>query len=270
MAFTQDILQKGWSIVDLKGNDIISDIQKLLLKRLNEKWSRTLVNLIEYHDHISDKLHTDVQIDLSGYLNSSDLVRKLVGSNLSFIQTLCGIDVHVQNVPYLRIARPGERKDNIGFHRDTYYGCSPFEISMHIPLVELPKQAAIGVISGSHIAAEGDFKWRQHRDPEVTKGSKKHKIGFLYAPKVMAGSVVEKMEFYPINLGQAMFFPLSLVHGQEVNRSKITRFSIDIRFVNSYAPILWQRNVTENYYIPLSSSVISEVATIYKKNNIDH
>ncbi len=39
-----------------------------------------------------------------------------------------------------------------------------------------------------------------------------------------------------------MAFSLSLVHGQVVNRSPVTRFSADVRVVNSFAPIDWERN----------------------------
>ncbi len=46
---------------------------------------------------------------------------------------------------YLRIARPGIQSDNIGYHKDTWYGGHPAEVTAWIPLVDVDEKAAIKV-----------------------------------------------------------------------------------------------------------------------------
>src|SRR5438132_8166557 len=98
-----------------------------------------------------------------------------------------GPDLDVQSAPYLRIVRPAKAQDNIGYHRDTVYGGSPYELSVFVPFVELAAGAALSVEPGSHLKAERDIPFVRMAisDKVVMKGSLKHTLGFPYAPQVL-------------------------------------------------------------------------------------
>jgi ectoine hydroxylase-related dioxygenase (phytanoyl-CoA dioxygenase family) len=83
----------------------------------------------------------------------------------------------------------------------------------------------------------------------------------------MSDDVRGGMEPVPTRPGDALAFSLSLIHGQEVNASPSTRFSTDIRLVNSFAPIQWQRTVHADYYEPLVESPVAEQARRYYAAN---
>ena len=102
---------------------------------------------------------------------------------------------------------------------------------------------------------------------DVERGSVKHKLGFLYAPKIMSDEIRSQVKPIPLKIGQALGFSLSLVHGQEINKSNSTRFQSDIRVVNSMAPIQWSRSVHSDYYKKLCSSIVSIQAEMYLKSN---
>ncbi len=53
---------------------------------------------------------------------------------------------------------------------------------------------------------------------------------------------------------------LGLVHGQTVNAGTTTRFTTDVRVVNSLAPATFARGVRADYYEPLCSSPVTEQA----------
>ena len=93
----------------------------------------------------------------------------------------------VQTNPYLRIARPNKKVDNIGYHRDTFYGGNPFELSVFVPFVDLDARGTLNLLTGSHILPESQFPTTkiENPDPAVRKGTAKHQLGFAYAPKVM-------------------------------------------------------------------------------------
>jgi ectoine hydroxylase-related dioxygenase (phytanoyl-CoA dioxygenase family) len=170
-------------------------------------------------------------------------------------------------MPYLRIARPGIAGDNVGYHRDTHYGRSPYEVSVLIPFVDLPSSMAIRIMPGSHVLPESDFPTTQHVSEDVEKGSFKHKLGFLYAPKVMAADVEARLEPVPLSYGQVLLFSLSTVHGQQVNEGPFTRFSADSRVVNDLAPVPRQASVSGEYYEVLTRSAVTEQAVRYQLAN---
>ena len=169
----------------------------------------------------------------------------------------------MQNRPYLRAIRPGRTQDAAPIHRDTYYGASAYEVSVFVPFTDVTDASAMRVISGSHRAPDSDYPYDQRVSPDVAIRSPKHKLGFPYAPRLLDPSLDERAEPVPLAVGEVLIFGLSLVHGGGVNNGDRTRFSSDIRVVNSLAPVKLNRGVDDAYYVPLCSSVISRVASQY-------
>lgn len=255
-------------IFDPAGQQLISEIRSSLVARLNSQWHLGITTLEQYHiGVVEDNRHTEIQNDLSKWLHESSLVVQLVATQLNFLRSVVALDLHIQKYPYLRIARPGNQQDNIGIHRDTHYGSSPYELSIHIPFTDHGVAGSLGYIPGSHTLSDRELPYTQANSSDVEKGSVKHKLGFLYAPKPMDENVKRQVAPIHTKVGEALMFCLGLVHGQEVNRSDVTRFSTDIRVVNSLAPIQWGRNVHGDYYMPLTTSAVTAQAQEFLRNN---
>ncbi len=163
--------------------------------------------------------------------------------------------------------RPGKAQDAAPLHRDTYYGASPFEVSVVVPFTEMEPGAAIRVISGSHTAPDSAYPYTQAVSPDVQIRSPKHELGYPYAPRLLAPALMDSAEPVPLSVGRALIFPLQLVHGGDTNTSQRTRFSTDIRLANSLAPVQWSRGVREEYFVPLCTSVVTRSAEAYLAAN---
>lgn len=260
----------GWIIINLspKSQAIIARVQKAFKKRLADRWGIKLKNLEDYHKLvIDDDVHTKIQADLTKLFQENGYGQMIVKCSVDSFNALLGLDLHIQKYPYVRISRPQQHQDNIGIHRDTHYGCSPYEVSVSIPFTTVPTEGSLGVLSGTHLLSEEAFPVEQIKSADVEKNSTKHKLGFLYAPKVMSDEVRTSVKPVTLKVGQALAFSLSLVHGQEVNQSKATRISTDVRLVNSFAPIEWSRNVHSDYYEPFCASVVTQQAVMYAAAN---
>ena len=258
--------RNGWLIVNFgnEAKEILERVRERLLSRLRERWIPEIDRLENYHQHIDDDdQHTELQHDLTKLFQNESFGLNLVRAEIDVFRDLVGVDLHVQKYPYLRIARPEKVADNIGFHRDTHYGGTPYELSVHIPFTDAGKDGSLGVLTGSHVLPERAFPTTQRRSPNVEKGSTKHQLGFLYAPKELDPAIRSTVEPVHTRPGQMLIFSLSLIHGQEVNLGDSTRFSSDLRVVNSLAPIQWERNVHQNYYVRLCESAVTAQARRY-------
>lgn len=209
----------------------------------------------------------DITIDnhrkISEWFWKNEYSLLIADAMMPIIQQLIGYDVMVQYNPYLRIARPNKREDNIGYHKDTQYGQTPYELAVHIPFVDLGEKSAIRVISGSHIMHENTFVGITPDGYNVKKGSIENHMGRPYAPKCL--KIPEGMETTPLvmKVGQAAIFSPAIFHGQEVNEGDITRISCDIRFVSSRAPIEICKGKMHAGYVSVSQSPVEKMATIY-------
>lgn len=268
---SESFASEGWLLLHLakKGPEsAVQTARTALLGWLRESWIPRLEQLEQYHLHVDDdELHIRIQNDLSDRYQQAGFGPAIIEESAEFFKGFIGPDLHVQKFPYLRMARPGKRQDNIGIHRDTHYGGSPYELSVSVPFTDTGSAGALGVWSGSHVMSEEVLPVTHVDSGGVEKGSVKHKLGFLYAPKELPEEVRRKVTPVPVRVGEALVFSLSLVHGQELNASQVTRFQSDIRVVSSLAPIQWERTVHQDYYRPLSSSPVTVQARLYYEAN---
>lgn len=260
--------KNGWFVLDLIDPKPVFEAREALQKKLDELLGKH-VALEEYHSVAeNDHWHTNMQITMTDFFRMKRFGPRILAAQVPFFQKLIGLDLKGQANPYLRMTRPNKPQDNIGYHRDTFYGGSPFELSVLIPFVDLPKESSLSVMSGSHTMAEKLFPTRQIENPDqdVKKGSEKHKLGFLYAPKLMGDDVSSKMEPIALKVGQALVFSLSTVHGSVENTGPVTRWSIDTRVMNALAPV--DLSARPDYYEPLSQSAVTRSAEEYFKANV--
>lgn len=256
-------LEKGWFVVDLPNPTPILETRAFLQDELTGLLGKK-VPLEEYHLHVQDDVfHTELQIQITKSFRERASGPSILGAQRSFFTELLGPDLYVQTNPYLRITRPLKAGDNIGYHRDTFYGGSPYELSVLVPFVDLPSECSLRVLSGSHVHCEDYYPTTQVENPDaaVRKGTAKHQLGFLYAPKVMHPSIEEHMEPIALKVGQALVFSLSTVHGSCLNTGAVSRWSSDMRVMNALAPV--DLSARPDYYKPLSYSVVTESAKKY-------
>ena len=256
--------EHGWIVVKLPNPEPVYAARTALLTELRRLTSNEKITLEEYHQFIEDdSTHTDLQFQLTQLFWNQRWSTKIISAQLNFFQAFLGQDINIQSKPHLRITRPRKPQDNIGYHRDTYYGCSPFELSVLVPYVDVPTESSLSVLSGSHIRPESDFPTTQIENPEVNKGSVRHQLGFLYAPKIIDPSRTVNMQPVPLALGEALIFSLATVHGSIENRGQVSRWSSDIRVVNALAPL--NPSLKPGYYEKLSSSVVTDLANLYNQ-----
>ena len=262
-AFFQE---QGYAIIDLLYPQRVFEIRQALLKKLRETTGIAEITLEKYHEHaIDDEIHTQIQIALTEFIRSDDLIQRVVLDNRALFEQLIGFDMNIQAQPYLRITRPGKSKDNIGYHRDTFYGGAPYEISVGIPFVGLDTGNALRVQPKSHLIPEKDIPLIQTKSEDVEKGSTKHKLGFLYAPKIIDPAYPLDMQPVPLELGQVLAFSLATLHGSIGNESVNTRWSVDMRIVARHAPV--DLSLRPTYYNQYLSSPATALSDAYEEAN---
>jgi sporadic carbohydrate cluster 2OG-Fe(II) oxygenase len=242
-------------LIDCSG---IMNIQSMCSSFLEERLGKQF-NLTEYHLHVSEEQHRELHYDLTSYLRNARVHHQIVAGNLSIFESLLGNDIDVQTEFYLRISRPGMNSDNIGMHRDTSYGNSAYEISCIYPLVDFIQGAAVGIVPESHKFGELEVEAIPHAT--ISKGSKQNQLGFLYSTKKIKNLDHNSIISPLVKVGEFLLFSLGVIHGQIVNTSNITRWSIDFRLKNHFTPV--NSNLKSGYYHSFSSSPVTQIAREY-------
>lgn len=262
------LAERGWLVVDLPEPAPVLEARAAI-----ESWLRLhrpdAGSLERYHEAVADDAHVAILHDLALRYWDARAGRAIVERNLELFRALLGPDLDVQRRPYLRAVRPGRPDDAQPLHRDTYYGASPYEVSVLVPFTAMDAAAAMRVIPGSHLEPDAAYPYRQAESPDVTLRSQKHELGYPYAPRRLDPELDARAVPVPLRVGQAAVFGLSLVHGGGVNRGSETRFSSDIRVVNAWAPVRTRRGVDDRYFEPLCSSAVTGSARRYLEANAE-
>ena len=257
----EEYIKKGWMVFDFPDPSCVLKAKETLEKKLSALLGEKTT--LEEYNLQDDAKHSAIQVEMTKFFREQqfDFITPL----LPQFQAILGLDLVAQENPFLRIARPKQKKDNIGFHRDTFYGGTPYELSFFVPFVDLGPKNTMSVISGSHLEPESAYVTEQKVSETITKGSPKHQLGFMYAPKQMEASIETQVEPVPLKLGQALVFSLPIVHGCIENLEEVTRWSTDQRLMNAYAPIdMGERQIL---YKVVSRSPASICAQKYEEAN---
>ena len=262
---TSDIekfIQDGWVIVDIPQPAIIQEFRMLLERKVSELIS-TECRLENIHENVDDEAFSRVHSELANYFWEAEFSLRASTFILPLLKEIIGLDIMVQYMPFLRLARPGRSEDNIGFHKDTQYGQTPYELAVHLPFVDIDENTALRVISGSHRVPESTFARKEVPPTGFAKNSPQHMLGKPYVPLNLILPSSIKTEPLAMRVGQVALFTPALFHGQEINKGSAMRVSTDLRFVNANAKIDIKTGKTRAGYERVSWAPIEKSAAIY-------
>lgn len=258
----EKFIHDGWVIVDVPQPGIIHETAHVLEQKAQELCG-SRCRLAELHVHVDDEAFRGFHLGMAEYFWQTEFSLRSGYAFLELLKHLIGLDIMVQYMPYLRLARPGKQQDNIGYHKDTQYGQTPYELAVHVPFVDVDEDAALRVISGSHRMPEANYPVTQGAEYDVEKGSPDHMLGKPYASRRL--SVPEGANTTPLamHVGQAALFSPALFHGQEVNRGMVTRVTTDLRYVNPNVNVKLKTGKTRAGYVPVAHSPVQQTALDY-------
>ena len=217
---------------------ILSNFHKLIKK--NE--------LNDLRIFIINKLNKDKNFDKKYYLASKDILEFLVGNELA-MQTKINLSVQI----------PNDQTSTLPMHSDIYAGESPFEVVCWIPLMDVkPNSQSMFITSPKENKIINNMVSKS-KNITILKIYNKHK---------------KKFRFLKINYGEILVFSPILLHGNIVNKTNLTRFSLNCRFKSILTPFdvfnKTHRNIP-HFFKPLTIKPLTQVGfnfinTINEKN----
>lgn len=244
----------SYAVCDLPNKSAIQDVRMALTDEMRKLLGDQSAELENYHEFVNDDQHLNIHLSIAEMARREKFTRRILKGQLSFLKQLFGPDLAMTSRDNIRIVRPGVQSDNLGFHRDYDYGNTAYELNILIPFVDVDERSGLSVVPKSHLLEDEELDLAQTEHPSVKKGSAKHQLGFMYAPKVILNLDLDAAIAPSVKVGQALVFLPHCIHGQIVNSGDITRWSVDVEVCNSLAPIQWNTSVGEPRFEVLAES----------------
>jgi len=223
-----ELMARGFCVFSWRDQSPLWSLRRLVEDRFPNPTKEWHLRDIDMNDHLR-------QVEaLTLAVGESRCVEQLVRSHRPLFESVLGPEIDIQSQPYVRVSRPNSESDFIGWHRDTFYGNSAWELNLWFPVLPLAKGAGLMIVPGSHQEPSENVTDLEDPDPfrrTVERGSIAHRMGYLYAPKIddsIARLDSSRIMTLAPEWGQAVLFYAGTIH-RAVNASSETRVTVDVR-----------------------------------------
>lgn len=134
------------------------------------------------------------------------------------LETLVGNELVMQRNINLSIQLPGDDSSLLPIHCDTWSGDSPYEVVLWVPLVDCYDTKSMFFVD-----AEFD-KWAQSNLKNYSN------------TEDLWEAVKHRATFMDVKYGECLIFTQNIMHGNRVNETNETRWSMNCRFKSALTP----------------------------------
>jgi len=225
-CLTSKYLDQGYIIKPVANRKALNWIKSQYLKIIKEylgikvtRGSEDILNLI--HQKVSLTQLNNFRIKIIREVNDIKEFRKIYFELAKpYLYTLVGNELAMQLRINLSIQLPGDDSSLLATHADTWSGDSPYEVVVWLPIVDCFGTKAMYILPPKETEKlEKDFINKAGGNSED-----------LYQ------NIKEKVKWLEVKYGEVLIFNQALPHGNRINKEAETRWSMNCRFKNVYAP----------------------------------
>tara|TARA_B100000886_G_C20413590_1_gene488222 strand:+ start:1071 stop:1877 length:807 start_codon:yes stop_codon:yes gene_type:complete len=257
--------KNGYVIVP--GNKILlNKIRKIIFNNIKknnkiktkddaEKNITTILN--NFHKFITLKKLNNLRFDIYKKINAGSIFSEIYYEIArEYLDELVGNELAMQKKINLSIQLPKDKDSLLDLHSDIYAGESPFQVVVWIPLVDVYNTKSMFITSP---------KFNKKMNSDLLNGDK-------YTAKKMYAKNIKKFKFLNMKFGEILIFSPLILHGNTINSTRESRFSLNCRFKSLLSPydvlVKSHRNIP-NFYKPLNIKPMTKIGLNYIKKNLN-
>jgi sporadic carbohydrate cluster 2OG-Fe(II) oxygenase len=245
---TKKFLKEGYIIFDIENLKILKKIRDLFKKTINSTLKNKNKNIDifnQFHTKVDTKKLNEIRLSVYSKINSkSDFVTDYFNLAKNHLEIICGNELAVQRKVNLSIQLPNDDSSLLPIHSDVWSGCSPFEVVLWVPFVNVSKTKSMFIFP------------KKLNDKVYKNFSSYPNSEFLFK------KFEKKVKFLNLKYGQGLIFSHSIIHGNRVNLSNETRWSLNCRFKSLMSPY-YKKSVAETF-LPLNIKPATSIGFDYE------
>ena len=206
--------------------------------------------LNQIHQYITVQKLNDFRLAIYNEMNAYSWFRPTYFAlGRKYIETLVGNELAMQNRVNLSIQMPEDNSSLIDIHSDAFSGETPFQVVQWIPLVDVYDTKSMFILSPeANRAAYPKLKWlAEEGGTSRWYEEVKNNVKWLMVP-----------------YGKVLIFSPNLLHGNIVNRTPETRWSLNCRLTGLFTPYSSQEKSLGGFYLPITPHVVSRIGMNYQ------
>lgn len=239
---SKEFLDTGYLVRACERPDLLSELKTLLLEESNvwlkrERQNGMIQDLSDSHLAITQSFLNDLRLHLFARLNArTDTRLNYFRLAKNLIECVVGNELAMQNKVNLSIQQPGDQSSVLELHSDVWSGDSPFQVVEWVPLTDSRSTNAMYLLRPD-LSIEA---YRRARNGELKSMSEIH------------DAYRDKFELIEVDFGQVLVFDSNCLHGNQLNTTSSTRWSLNCRVASLLAPATTPERRLGAYYTPIT------------------
>lgn len=216
----EEFLAKGIVKLPVEDTTALDRIRDFVwLSATRSPASTTGQSLGRTHEVIGPAALNDCRLHVIRSINAEPWFRPAYYSLArSAVNAIAGNELVMQRNVNLSIQLPNDASSLLPIHCDTWSGDSPYEVVLWVPLVDCHGTKSMFFVDAK-ADAEVQPRLREFSDSEE-----------LYQ------AVKDKAQFMNVKYGECLIFTQNILHGNRVNETNETRWSLNCRFKSALSP----------------------------------
>tara|TARA_X000001036_G_scaffold439494_1_gene490836 strand:- start:1090 stop:1896 length:807 start_codon:yes stop_codon:yes gene_type:complete len=251
---SNEFKKKGYVIRKIRDLSSLNKIRNIFVKAIKQKIDSNYKKKISpnrlfnyIHKKITMNKLNSFRLSIINEINESRNIRELYYKiSKPLLDPIIGNELAMQLRINLSIQLPRDDSSLLPVHSDVWSGDSPFESVIWLPLVNCYKTKSMFILPPS-------------------KYNKIKKI-FLEKKNQSSENLFKKIKkdlvWINIKYGEVMIFNQCLPHGNDVNKEKETRWSLNCRFKSVFSP--YNDKKIGEFFEPITLRPVSELAIDYE------
>ena len=229
------------SILESVRQDVIQIATNWLKQNGLESASFDLANS---HKFVPNDRLNDLRLTIFAEINKlSDIRQRYFSLARQTISTLVGNELAMQNKVNMSVQQPNDESSVLPMHSDIWTGDSPFQVVLWVPLTDASETNSMFFLP--------PLASREARD-RVAAGEFKSmdQIENAYRSQLITMVVPH---------GKVLVFDSSCLHGNVLNETKTSRWSINCRFTGLLTPFTNPERRLGTYYLPITTRAATKM-----------
>lgn len=238
---SEQFLNDGYVIHRCESPELLEEFRAALMRQTNDWLSKhgsesSIKDLGDSHKLIPRNNVNELRLRLFASLNAHSETRHSyfrLASNL--IESLVGNELAMQNKVNLSIQQPHDQSSVLELHSDVWTGDSPFQVVLWVPLTDASGTNAMFLLSPS----ESRIAFQRSRGGDLNSMADIHE------------AYKSKLRPIEVRYGEILLFDSNCLHGNQLNTTMTSRWSMNCRFVSLLAPSTTPERRLGPYYSPI-------------------
>jgi len=249
IKLTESFLHDGFVIQDAESrpnlDSILGDIVSVASQWLRQnRLGEDPLELRNSHSRVPNEHLNDLRLTIFSELNKiKDIRQRYFSLARQCLGTLVGNELAMQNKVNLSVQQPKDESSVLPMHSDIWTGDSPFQVVLWVPFTDASDSNSMFFLPPNESreararVAHGEFKSMD----QIERAYKR------------------QMTTMVVPFGKVLIFDSNCLHGNVLNETKTSRWSVNCRFTGLLTPFTNPERRLGTYYLPITTRAATKM-----------